>query len=49
MSKEFWECSVCGDVHYGQKAPDVCPTCMTKDAYDPVSKEEAGSLMGYEA
>lgn len=25
--KVFWRCSICGDLHYGVKPPEKCPTC----------------------
>jgi rubrerythrin len=25
--KKFWRCMVCGDMHYGLEAPEICPTC----------------------
>ena len=46
MAKKFYRCNVCGDIHYGKNAPDVCPTCGTKDAYEEVDKEQAKKKMG---
>ncbi|HLC81436.1 MAG TPA: hypothetical protein VJH68_02155 [Candidatus Nanoarchaeia archaeon] len=46
MVKNFFKCRVCGDVHYGASGPAVCPTCQTKNAYDPISKEIAKKMMG---
>lgn len=39
--KKFWRCHVCNDIHYGTKPPEICPTCMVKDAYVEVSSDEA--------
>ena len=25
--KRYWRCTICGDLHYGVKAPEICPTC----------------------
>lgn len=25
--KKLWKCSVCGYVHEGEEAPDICPKC----------------------
>lgn len=47
MAKNFYLCSVCGDIHYGNEAPDPCPTCGAKDSYDGIEKEEAGKKMGF--
>ena len=29
----IWECSNCGHIHIGQKAPEVCPVCVHPQAY----------------
>ena len=39
--KKFWRCFVCNDIHYGLKAPDVCPTCFVRNAYIEISSSEA--------
>ena len=31
-----YKCKVCGYIHEGNKAPDVCPVCA---APDPISKK----------
>ncbi len=31
--EEAWVCEVCGHVHYGKKAPEVCPVCKHLQAY----------------
>ena len=41
MTKKFWKCKVCADIHWGESGPELCPTCETKDVYKEVSKEEA--------
>ena len=28
-----WECSNCGHIHYGVKAPELCPVCKHAKAY----------------
>ena len=28
-----WECSNCGHIHYGVKAPELCPVCSHPKAY----------------
>jgi rubrerythrin len=28
-----WECSNCGNLHYGIKAPELCPVCKHPQAY----------------
>ena len=28
-----WECSNCGHIHYGAKAPELCPVCKHPQAY----------------
>jgi ferredoxin-thioredoxin reductase catalytic chain len=39
--KKYWRCFVCNDIHYGVKPPEICPTCMAKNAYVEVTSEEA--------
>lgn len=48
MAKKFWRCSVCNDVHYGLRPPEVCPTCHAKNAYVEASEKEAKTVMGAE-
>lgn len=43
--KKYWRCFVCNDIHFGIKPPEICPTCMAKNAYVEVSSEEAGKIM----
>ncbi len=47
MTKTFWKCSVCGDVHYGAAGPEECPTCRTKDAYKAIKPEEAKKTLKF--
>jgi len=44
--KTFYKCRFCMDVHYGAAAPEICPTCKQKDAYDGVSADEARKFLG---
>ena len=39
--KKFWRCFICNDIHYGVKPPEICPTCMAKNAYMEITSEEA--------
>jgi ferredoxin-thioredoxin reductase catalytic chain len=39
--KRFWRCYICNDIHYGVKPPDVCPTCLARNAYVETSSDEA--------
>lgn len=45
-SKSFFRCNVCGDVHYGAKGPEICPTCGVKNAYVRIDAKEAKLVMG---
>jgi ferredoxin-thioredoxin reductase catalytic chain len=45
MTKKYWRCFVCGDIHYGVKPPEVCPTCLVKNAYVEISSAEAERIM----
>jgi rubrerythrin len=31
--KKIYKCSVCGDIHIGISAPELCPTCHQKSSY----------------
>lgn len=44
--KKFWRCHVCNDIHYGIRPPEICPTCMVKDAYVEISSQEAKKIIG---
>jgi rubrerythrin len=35
----IWECSNCGHIHVGKKAPDLCPVCAHAKAYFRVFTE----------
>ncbi len=35
----LWECRNCGHLHFGKKAPEVCPTCNHPQSYFEVRKE----------
>jgi hypothetical protein len=38
----LWKCSVCGFMHEGADAPEVCPKCASlKEVYEPMSDEDA--------
>jgi len=45
MTKTFWKCGVCGDIHYGNTGPEICPTCGAENAYTAVSREDAKKAM----
>ena len=32
-SGKIWECSNCGHIHIGEKAPTVCPVCAHPQGY----------------
>lgn len=44
--KWLWRCNVCGDLHYGLKAPQVCPTCGANMAFVKIDGEEALKTIG---
>ena len=44
--KKYWRCFVCNDIHYGVKPPEICPTCLVKNAYVEISSEEAKKISG---
>ncbi len=47
MSKRFFRCSVCSDIHYGMSPPGICPTCGAENAYCVVEKAEAEAVQGF--
>ena len=46
MSKKFWRCNVCNDIHYGIAGPEVCPTCQAENAYVEIDDKEVRFVMG---
>jgi len=42
--KKHWRCFVCNDIHYGVKPPEICPTCLAKNAYVETSSAEAETI-----
>ncbi|MFP4116836.1 MAG: rubredoxin-like domain-containing protein [Candidatus Aenigmatarchaeota archaeon] len=46
MTKKFFECQVCGDIHYGEAGPAICPTCGSEEAYEETEEIEAREAMG---
>ncbi len=38
----LWKCTVCGYLHEGSEAPEICPKCgATKDKFTALSDEDA--------
>ncbi|MDR3085253.1 MAG: rubrerythrin family protein, partial [Christensenellaceae bacterium] len=31
--EQIWICANCGHIHYGKKAPELCPVCSHPKAY----------------
>jgi rubrerythrin len=46
MVKKFFRCKVCGDIHFGQSGPEICPTCMQKNTYIEINKDDAKRMLG---
>lgn len=42
--KKYWRCFVCNDIHFGVKSPEICPTCLVKNAYVEISPAEAETI-----
>jgi rubredoxin len=41
----LWVCSVCGYVHEGEEAPEVCPKCgAPKEAFERMSEDAAKKI-----
>jgi rubrerythrin len=45
MAKKFWRCNVCNDIHFGIAGPEICPTCMAKNAYVASDVAESKNIM----
>ena len=45
MDKKFYQCRVCGDIHWGVNAPGICPTCQQVNAYEEAEKEKVNGLL----
>jgi rubrerythrin len=45
MTKKFFRCTVCNDIHLGIAGPEICPTCQANKVYVEIDKEEAKNLM----
>ncbi|MGB4505449.1 MAG: rubrerythrin family protein [Syntrophaceticus sp.] len=37
--KQVWKCGNCGHIHYGEKAPEVCPVCDHPKAFFEIKAE----------
>lgn len=37
--KSYWICNNCGHIHFGEKAPEVCPVCDHPQAYFSLKAE----------
>lgn len=35
----IWQCSNCGHIHIGEKAPEICPVCSHPQAYFEIKAE----------
>lgn len=45
MQKLLWKCSVCGYVHEGPEAPDICPKCgAPKEKFVALTEEETKKI-----
>jgi ferredoxin-thioredoxin reductase catalytic subunit len=46
QKKLLWRCHVCNDLHFGERAPVLCPTCGARNAFVLVDRGEALELIG---
>ena len=44
--KRFFRCNVCNDIHWGESAPETCPTCQAYKAYAEIDAAEAAKIVG---
>ena len=47
MTKRYWRCFVCNDIHAGIAPPELCPTCKVLNAYVEISAAEARTVLGH--
>jgi len=46
MAKKYWKCTICGDLHFGENAPEKCPTCFNpRSKAIEIKKEEFIKLL----
>lgn len=44
--KRLWKCTVCGFIHEGDQAPDICPKCgAPADKFFELSEEDAKKIL----
>ena len=46
LNKKFYRCFICNDIHFGLKPPEICPTCLAKNAYVEITSDEAARISG---
>lgn len=46
--KNFYRCTVCSDIHFGEEAPKKCPTCRAENAYVKIDPAEAKKVERFE-
>ncbi|MFA5312313.1 MAG: ferredoxin-thioredoxin reductase catalytic domain-containing protein [Methanomassiliicoccales archaeon] len=46
MAKKMWRCSVCGDIHYGNRPPETCPTCGAVNVFVLTDFDEVMRIIG---
>ena len=44
--RRLWRCNVCNDLHAGDAALKICPTCGTEDAYVEIDEKEFRNVLG---
>jgi ferredoxin-thioredoxin reductase catalytic chain len=40
IKKTFFRCTVCNDIHYGNSAPEICPTCQSINSFVSIEGKE---------
>jgi len=43
--KKYWRCHVCNDIHFGIRAPGICPTCRSENAFLMICDREAKTML----
>jgi ferredoxin-thioredoxin reductase catalytic chain len=44
VKKRYWRCHICGDIHFGERPPEICPTCGFKNSFAPSDSPEVTDI-----
>ena len=41
-----FKCKICGYIHEGDAAPEICPKCRQENAFEPMAEDPANPYAG---